>query len=84
MDIEAEVARLLNDTGANHKRHVEYVVRQVKEGRHIAEVLEDPYVTNRVTPLEQRALLEEPEVVEAVGNEVLRDLKAKLEALVKN
>jgi hypothetical protein len=82
LDIQAEVARLLNDSGATHKRHVEYVVRQVRGGRHIAEVLEDPYVTNRATPLERRALLEEPEVVDAVGDEVLKDLKAQLEALV--
>lgn len=83
MDVEAEIAKLLADSGARHKRLVEYVIRQVGAGRHLAEVLEDPYVTNRSTPLERRALLEEPEVVDAIGAEVLDELRARIEALLQ-
>ena len=50
-----------------HKRLIEYVVRQLKAGRSLEAVLEDPYVTNRLAPVDRRALLEEPEVVEAAG-----------------
>jgi hypothetical protein len=70
MDIRDEVARLVGDKNAGHKRLVQYVVRQVHAGRRLAEVLEDPYVTNRSTTLERRALLEEPDVITAVGREI--------------
>ncbi|MEW6583026.1 MAG: hypothetical protein AB1416_09725 [Actinomycetota bacterium] len=84
MDIQAEVARLVGDANARHKRLVEYVVRQVAGGRHLADVLDDPYVTNRSTPLERRALLEEPEVVETIGSDVVASLRARLEAVLRS
>jgi hypothetical protein len=82
MDIRAEIQRLLSDSGSRHKGLVDYVVRQVGVGRHLSDVLDDPYVTNRTTPLERRALLEEPKVVDAVGDEVLSDMRARIEALL--
>ena len=84
MDIEAEVARLLNDPKSAHKRVVDYVLRQIQGGRRLSEILEDPYVTNRAAPLERRALLEEPAVVEAVGDEVAASLRAKLDGLIRS
>lgn len=82
MDIPAEIAKLISDGGSRHKGLIDYVVRQVGLGRHLSEVLEDPYVTNRSTPLERRALLEEPQVVDAVGVEVAEELRARIEALL--
>jgi len=81
MGIQDEVNKLVNTESAKHKRLIEYVVRQLNNGRDLKPVLEDPYVVNRISPLEQRALLEEPEVIEAAGDEVLRELRAHLEAL---
>ena len=81
MGLREEVEKLVNDRGARHKRLIEYVVRQLGAQRPLAEVLEDPYVLNRSTPLERRALLEEPEIVEAVGDDVLATLRTQLEAL---
>ena len=78
MDIRDEITRLVGDKNARHKRLVQYVVRQVHAGRSLASVLDDPYVTNRATTLERRALLEEPEVVTAVGQEI-EELRAQLE-----
>jgi hypothetical protein len=80
--IREEVAKLVNDRGAQHKRLIEYVVRQLKARRTLSDVLEDPYVVNRSTPLERRALLEEPEIVDAVSEDVLDGLRKQLEALV--
>jgi hypothetical protein len=82
MGSREEVNRLVNDRGAQHKRLIEYVVRQVKAKRSLADVLEDPYVVNRSTPLERRALLEEPEIVDAVSDDVLESLRKQLEAIV--
>jgi hypothetical protein len=44
-------------------------------------VQEDPYVTNRLIPLERRALLDEPEVVAAAGEGPLARMRAELEGL---
>jgi hypothetical protein len=81
MGIHEEISKLVNTESAKHKRLIEYVVRQLESGRDLKPVLEDPYVVNRISPLEQRALLEEPEVIEAAGAEVLQELRAHLEAL---
>jgi hypothetical protein len=83
MGIQEEISKLVNSESAKHKRLIEYVVRQLQNGRDLKPVLEDPYVVNRISPLEQRALLEEPEVVEAAGEEPLRELRAYLEALAQ-
>jgi hypothetical protein len=81
MGIQDEVRKLVGSESARHKRLIEYVVRQLHGGRNLAAVLEDPYVTNRISPLERRALLEEPEVIEAAGDDVLERMRAELEAL---
>jgi hypothetical protein len=83
MGLREEITRLVNDGSARHKRLIDYTLRQVRIGRPLAEVLEDPYVINRASPLERRALLEEPKIVDAVRDDVLNDLRARLEALVK-
>ncbi|CAN0470575.1 unnamed protein product [Phaeothamnion confervicola] len=81
MGLHEEIAKLVNTETAKHKRLIEYVVRQLHTGRDLKGVMEDPYVVNRISPLEQRALLEEPEVIEAAGDEVLASLRAHLEAI---
>jgi hypothetical protein len=82
MGIKEEVKRLVDTESAAHKRLIEYVVRQLKAGRSLNAVFEDPYVTNRLAPVDRRALLEEPAVVEAAGGtEVLARMRAELEAL---
>jgi hypothetical protein len=81
MGIQDEVRRLVNTESAKHKRLIEYVVRQLRAGRPLHEVLDDPYVVNRSNLVDRRALLEEPEVVEAAGGEqALARLRADLEA----
>ncbi len=82
MSIRDEVAKLIGNESAAHKRLIEYTVRQLKSGRDLEAVLEDPYITNRATPVDRRALLEEPEVVDAAGGAMLDDLRAKLEDLM--
>ena len=83
MGVREEVEKLVGNPRALHKRLVDYVVRQVRAGRPIAEVLDDPYVTNRAGAIDRRALLEEPQVVEAVGEEVLEGLRRQLDGLAE-
>jgi hypothetical protein len=82
MGLQDEVAKLVGSESAKHKRLIEYVVRQVKTDRHLQDVLEDPYVTNRLSTLDRRALLEEPEIIDAVHEDVLTSMREKLEAAV--
>lgn len=83
MSIRDEVAKLIGSESAAHKRLIEYVVRQLKSGRDLDAVLDDPYVTNRSTMMDRRALLEEPEVIDAAGGAALDELRAKLEELIR-
>lgn len=52
-----------------------YVLREHRRGRAVAEILEDPYVRSRTTPLERARLLERPEVVAAIGEHVADELR---------
>ena len=54
---------------------VRYVLREHARGRPLAEILDDTYVRNRSTPEERARLLERPEVVAAVGDNVLEELR---------
>jgi hypothetical protein len=79
MGIHEEVRKLVNTESARHKRLIEYVVRQLGTGRSLQAVLEDPYVINRSGAIDRRALLEEPEVIEAASDDVLDRMRAALE-----
>ena len=83
MDIQGEIRKMVGDGSARHKRLIEYAVRQLGTGRDLDDVLEDPYITNRSSAIDRRALLEEPEIVEAAGAEVLEQMRSQLEALVE-
>ena len=62
MSIKEEISRLLVDPTAKHKRLTEYCVGQLKQGRSLSEIVADPYVTNRLNPMQRCALVEEPEI----------------------
>jgi hypothetical protein len=47
-----------------------YVIREHGEGRDIDEILDDPYVRNRATETQRRQLLERPDVIRAVGDQL--------------
>jgi len=48
----------------------EYVVREHHSGRSLIDILDDPYVKNRCTPEQVRRVLERPEVVHALGDDI--------------
>ena len=49
----------------------DYVVREHHRGRPLEEILQDKYVTNRCTPEQIKRLLDRPEVVRAIGNDIV-------------
>lgn len=47
-----------------------YVIREHRSGRPLDEILEDPYLKNRATDEQRLRLLERPDVIRAVGEDV--------------
>jgi len=56
----------------------EYIVREHHRGRALNDILEDPYVTNRCTPEQVRRVFERPELVHALGDDVVAEHLSKL------
>jgi hypothetical protein len=81
MSIEDQISSLLGDHNAEHKRLVQYVVEQLGTGRSLEDAINDPYVTNRLAPVQRCALVEEPEIVHAAQEESLNALRAQLAEL---
>lgn len=52
------------------ERVVEYVIREVRNGRKLAEVLVDPYVKNRLNEEKVAHVLENPEVSAAIEEQI--------------
>lgn len=66
--------------GPRQEQYVaQYVLQQYARGRPVREILEDPYVRNRSTPAERARLLERPELVAAIGEQAVADLRVALE-----
>jgi len=57
---------------------VAYLTREHRRGRALAEVLEDRYVQNRLTPLQQARLLDRPDVIHALGEQDIDAARASL------
>jgi hypothetical protein len=47
-----------------------YVIREHRVGRPLEEILEDPYLKNRATDEQRLRLLERPDLIRAVGEDV--------------
>ncbi|HST19017.1 MAG TPA: hypothetical protein VLK36_15230 [Gaiellaceae bacterium] len=56
-------------------RIAQYVIREHHRGRPLDEILEDNYVTNRCTPEQIKRVLDRPEVIHAVGDDVISAAK---------
>lgn len=56
-----------------------YVIREHDRGRSLDEILKDRYVQNRLTPEQQRRLLDRPEIIEAISGDMLEAAKSSIE-----
>lgn len=52
------------------ERIVEYVIREVRNGRKLAEVLHDPYVKNRLNEQKLAHVLENPEIGAVIEEQI--------------
>lgn len=62
----------------HEERVVAYVVREHDRGRSVADILDDPYVRNRCSPQETARLLERPDLIRALGDDVVEAAKQSL------
>jgi hypothetical protein len=58
------------------ERVAQYVIREHDRGRTLAEILEDKYVVNRLSPEQRKRLLDRPEIIQAVGRDTAEAAKA--------
>jgi len=63
---------------SKEQRIAAYLIREHDRGRRLDEIVEDPYVRNRVTQTELARLLERPEVIEALGHASVAEAKGRL------
>jgi hypothetical protein len=57
-----------------------YVIREHERGRALEEIFQDRYVQNRLSPAQQKRLLDRPEIVGAVSGEARETTRASIEA----
>jgi len=55
---------------AHEDRVAAYIVREHDRGRTMADILDDPYVRNRCSPQQLERLLDRPDLIEAIGNDM--------------
>jgi hypothetical protein len=60
------------------ERMAQYIIREHHRGRSLAEILNDHYVTNRTTPEQVKRLLDRPEVVHELGDDLITDVRREL------
>lgn len=53
-----------------------YVVREHERGRSLDEILQDRYVQNRLSPEQQKRLLDRPEIVGAISGDAIEAAKS--------
>lgn len=58
-----------------------YVIREHERGRGIDDILADPYVKNRLTQAETGRIIERPDVLKAIGDEIAAEARAALAQL---
>ena len=64
-------------TDVVEERVVEYSIREVRNGRKLAEVLKDPYVKNRLSEEKVAHVLENPELVTVVEEQIAEAFRTR-------
>lgn len=70
---------LFEDLGSDivEERVINYVIRELHHGRNLGAILQDPYVRNRLNEEKVKHLLENPQVIEVVEEELNKAFKTQ-------
>jgi hypothetical protein len=60
------------------ERVAAYLIREHERGRTLEEILDDPYVRNRLTPQQRSRLLDRPDVIRAIGDDIVEEARRSL------
>ncbi len=66
---------------AAEDRCAQYLIREHRRGRSLAEIMRDHYIENRLGPQQQRRLLERQDVIDAVSNDDLEAARSYVASL---
>lgn len=77
--ISVKLKEFLNDLATDpvEERVVEYAIREVRNGRKLTEALTDPYVRNRLSPERLEKVFENPEVINALEEQIAGSFQAQ-------
>jgi hypothetical protein len=78
MDAIRGAFSFLGSRSQAEERMAQYVVREHHRGRPVHDILGDHYLTNRCTPAQIKRLLDRPEVIHALGEDLATETKATL------
>ena len=70
----------IGSSSSNQDRVAAYLIREHDRGRSITDILDDPYVRNRCSPNEIQRVLDRPDVLKAIGDDMAEAAKADLTA----
>jgi hypothetical protein len=78
-DLKETIRQFLDDIAKDEleERVVEYVIREVGNGRKLEDALHDPYVKNRLNDEKLAGVLENPDVIAALEKSITAAFKAK-------
>jgi hypothetical protein len=62
----------------NEDRIAQYVIREHHRGRPLGEILEDNYVKNRCSGEQIQRLLDRPEIVHAIGDDLIAQTRPRV------
>jgi hypothetical protein len=65
----------LFERSSQEDRLAAYVIREHNRGRPLEEILQDRYIVNRTTPSQLQRLLDNPDLVRALGNDTLEAVR---------
>ena len=68
----------LGARSSQEERVAAYVIREHDRGRSLDDILDDPYVKNRCSEHEVARLLDRPDVLKAIGDDMAEAAKAAL------
>ncbi|TDB39048.1 MAG: hypothetical protein D9V44_05130 [Actinobacteria bacterium] len=77
--VAEKIQAFLNDLAIDviEERVVEYVIREVHNGRKLADALHDPYVKNRLSEEKLARVLENPEIGAALEEQIAQSFKKR-------
>lgn len=71
-------------SSSHEERVAAYVIREHERGRALDDILDDPYVVNRVSQAELARVLERPDVIKAIGDDLAEEARRTLEQLERS